>query len=384
VLAITLFVLAALTTPAAARTKAPHAPASASWHGRAIQHPRPRPQRVLASWPPGWSAGAVRRGTGFVAARGSRRVRDVQRRLTELGYRPGPVDGLFGPRTEAAARWFQYKHGLHSTGRIGRLTLAVLYARSEHRPLRRSAASVDRTPAATPPPKPQPTKTQPAGGTPILAFAIAIALALLAGLLVGTLLPRRRPGTPVLGYVARGGSAEVTATAPALEEACARRDWSLIRIVQEPVDAGTQLAERPGLLHALEQIEAGRAEGLVVTGLRDFTTRFADLAALMQWLTAANGFLAAVDDDLDTSTPGGRATVAAMIDIASWRRQPFGGQRLRPQLEPRIAALEDRGLPATAIAAALNLAGVPPPDDHDGWDPRDVTAASRRAQEARS
>jgi peptidoglycan hydrolase-like protein with peptidoglycan-binding domain len=386
VVAITLVVLAALTTPAAASTKAPHAPASASWHGRAIQHPRPRPRSVQASWPAGWSAGPVGRGTGYVAARGSRRVRDVQRRLTRLGYRPGPIDGRFGPRTEAAARWFQYKHGLRSTGRIGRLTLAVLYARSENRPLRATTAPVDRTPAATPAPKPQPqpTTTRPSGGTPMLVFAIGIALALLAGLLVGMLLPQRRTGTPVLGYVARGGSAEVTATAPALEKACARRDWSLIRIVQEPADAGTQLAERPGLLHALEQIEAGTAEGLVVTGLRDFTTRFADLAALMQWLTAANGFLAAVDDDLDTSTPGGQATVTAMIDIASWRRQPFDGQRRRPQLEPRIAALQDRGLPATAIADALNLAGVPAPDDHDGWDPGDVTAAGRRAQEARS
>src|SRR3954470_21427407 len=129
VVAITLVVLAALTTPAAARTKAPHAPASASWHGRAIQHPRPRPQRVQASWPPGWSAGAVRRGTGYVAARGSRRVRDVQRRLTRLGYRPGPIDGRFGPRTEAAARWFQYKHGPPSTRRIRRLTPAALHSR---------------------------------------------------------------------------------------------------------------------------------------------------------------------------------------------------------------------------------------------------------------
>src|SRR4051794_29663649 len=218
VVAITLFVLAALTTPAAARTKAPHAPASASWHGRAIQHPRPRPRSVQASWPPGWSAGAVRRGTGYVAARGSRRVRDVQRRLTKLGYRPGPVDGLFGPRTEAAARWFQYKHGLRSTGRVGRLTLAVLYARSDHRPLRRTTAPLDRTPAKPAQPrKAQPPPAPPGTGAPLAAFVIGFARALFAGLLVGTRLPRRRPATPVVGYVARGGSDAVTATAPALE-----------------------------------------------------------------------------------------------------------------------------------------------------------------------
>src|SRR4051794_21514348 len=202
VVAITLFVLAALTTPAAARTKAPQAPASASWHGRAIQHPRSRPQSVQASWPPGWSAGAVRRGTGYVRPGGSRRVRDVQRRLTRLGYRPGPVDGLFGPRTEAAARWFQYKHGLRSTGPVDKLTLVVLRARSSHRPLPRTTTPVDRTPPAPVAPKAHPTPAPTGGRAPIAVFVIGIALALLAGLAAGTLLPRRRTGTPVVGYVA--------------------------------------------------------------------------------------------------------------------------------------------------------------------------------------
>jgi hypothetical protein len=197
--------------------------------------------------------------------------------------------------------------------------------------------------------------------------------------------PRRRPATPVLGYVARGGSTEVAATAPALEDACARRDWSLIRIVQEPDDAGARLADRPGLLHVLREIEDGGAEGLVVTHLREFTTRFTDLAALMQWLNDANGFLAAVDDDLDTSTPSGRETLSAVIDIASWRRQPFGGPATtRPELEPRLATLQDRGLPDTAIANALNLTGVPAPNGDGTWSPADVAAATRRVQEARA
>jgi putative peptidoglycan binding protein/resolvase-like protein len=386
VVAITLGVLAVLTTPAAAKTRPPHAPAAASWHGRAIEAPRPRPRGVRAGWPAGWSAGPVRRGTGFVRPGGSQRVRDVQRRLRQLGYRPGPVDGLFGPRTEAAARWFQYKHGLRSTGRVDRLTLAVLRARSDNRPLTRPRTTTpEATPPATTPKATTPKAAEPPSGRmPLAVFVIAMALALIAGIAAGMLVPRRRTGTPVLGYVAGGGAAEVATTAPALEHACARRDWSLVRIVQEPDDAGARLADRPGLLHAIHEIEAGTANGLVVTRLRDFTTRFADLAALMQWLSDADGFLAAVDDDLDTSTPGGRATMAAMIDVASWRRQPFGGHpRSRPDLEPRIAALQDRGLPDGAIADALNLAGVPPPENGGTWAPGDVAAASRRAQEAR-
>ena len=406
VVAITLVVLAVLTTSAAARTRPPHAHVSASWHGRAIQAPLPRPQRIRAVWPPGWSAGAVGRGTGYVRPGGSRRVRDVQRRLTQIGYRPGPVDGLFGPRTEAATRWFQYKHGLPTSGRVGRLTLAVLHARSDHRPIatkgakprsgktatpRGATGTKTRAPKATAPSATKPsTAAKPrtaappkhSGKAPVLAFVIGVGLALLAGLFVGGGLPRRRTRRPVLGYVARGGSDAVEATAPALEDACARHDWSLVRIVQESDEAGVGLARRPGLLHALEQIEEGAADGLVVPALRDFTTRLGDLAALMQWLTDAHGFLAAIDDDLDTSTPRGRATATAVIDIASWRRQPFQGEP--PELEPRIAALEDLGVPAASIADALNLAGVPAPNGHDGWRPADVVAATRRAQEART
>lgn len=389
--AIAISVLAALlTTPAEAASDRPDAPASASWHGRAIQNPLPAPRSVPAGWPRGWGAGPVRRGTGFVKPGGSRRVRAVQRRLIQLGYRPGPVDGLFGPRTEAAARWFQYKHGLKADGRVDRRTLAVLVARSNHQPLRRGPAQPaesgppsPRADAAPPPAQPVPAPVSESGdGVPLLLVATLIAAALIAGVLVGLRLPRRRMQTPVIGYIAGGGPNAVDAEAPALERACDRQRWTLVRIVQEHDDAGPRLRHRPALQHALEQIEAGAAAGLVVTRLREFTTLSADLAALMQSLSAANGFLAAVDDDLDTSTPDGRATLDAVIDIAGWRQQLFGAQR-RSELEPRVAALRDRDLPDGAIADALNLAGVPAPSG-DAWRPGDVAAASRRAQEAHS
>lgn len=60
--------------------------------------------------------------------RGSRgpEVRDVQRRLGELGYSPGPVDGIFGPRTENAVRAFQRDSGLAVDGIVGPRTRANL------------------------------------------------------------------------------------------------------------------------------------------------------------------------------------------------------------------------------------------------------------------
>src|SRR5829696_465282 len=45
-------------------------------------------------------------GTGYTQPQGSTRVRALQRRMRALGLRPGPVDGLFGPRTTAAVESF--------------------------------------------------------------------------------------------------------------------------------------------------------------------------------------------------------------------------------------------------------------------------------------
>ncbi|MFQ5936092.1 MAG: ankyrin repeat domain-containing protein [Acidiferrobacterales bacterium] len=45
-------------------------------------------------------------------------VAELQRLLTELGHDPGPIDGLFGPRTAAAIRAYQEEAGLTVSGTI--------------------------------------------------------------------------------------------------------------------------------------------------------------------------------------------------------------------------------------------------------------------------
>jgi hypothetical protein len=56
-------------------------------------------------------------------------VREIQRALTELGYDPGPIDGLFGARTRAAIKRFQAEHGLVADGIVGRKTRAKMQER---------------------------------------------------------------------------------------------------------------------------------------------------------------------------------------------------------------------------------------------------------------
>lgn len=43
-------------------------------------------------------------------------VRDIQRSLTQLGYDPGPVDGLIGPKTRNAIRQIERDYGVEPTG----------------------------------------------------------------------------------------------------------------------------------------------------------------------------------------------------------------------------------------------------------------------------
>jgi hypothetical protein len=53
-------------------------------------------------------------------------VRALQARLRALGFDPGPLDGLFGPRTQAAVRAFQRARGLEVDGVVGPRTWTAL------------------------------------------------------------------------------------------------------------------------------------------------------------------------------------------------------------------------------------------------------------------
>lgn len=57
-------------------------------------------------------------------------VRDLQSALLQRGFNPGPLDGVFGPRTEAAVRRFQEVEALAADGVAGPMTLAALSAPS--------------------------------------------------------------------------------------------------------------------------------------------------------------------------------------------------------------------------------------------------------------
>jgi peptidoglycan hydrolase-like protein with peptidoglycan-binding domain/DNA invertase Pin-like site-specific DNA recombinase len=68
------------------------------------------------------------RGDGYGTAGPAQRVRQLQHALGRLGWQPGPVDGLFGPRTEAAVKRFQRSAVLVPDGIVGPKTSRALRA----------------------------------------------------------------------------------------------------------------------------------------------------------------------------------------------------------------------------------------------------------------
>ena len=88
-------------------------------------------------------------------------VRALQRRLKELGYYTGSVDGDFGENTDKAVRAFQQNNGLTVDGKVGSKTMTKLNSSSA---VRASVATATPKRTATPTPKrtatPRPTATK--------------------------------------------------------------------------------------------------------------------------------------------------------------------------------------------------------------------------------
>jgi peptidoglycan hydrolase-like protein with peptidoglycan-binding domain len=53
-------------------------------------------------------------------------IRDAQRALGELGYRPGPIDGVVGPRTRDALARYQRSQKIPETGSLDAETMVRL------------------------------------------------------------------------------------------------------------------------------------------------------------------------------------------------------------------------------------------------------------------
>jgi glycosyltransferase XagB len=180
----------------------------------------------------GWSAGPVAQGTGYARPGGSQRVREVQRTLRALHLRPGPVDGLFGPRTTAAVLRFQTADGLPADAVVGPRTLRRLRAvegprqrpatTPAHRPRTKAPAEPPQSPAPAEPPRTSapaaPAPAEPGPGVMIMVALLGVLTALIGLLVFAGALATRRANDG--GAAVSGGAADQLAlpAGPAVAE----------------------------------------------------------------------------------------------------------------------------------------------------------------------
>ena len=68
-------------------------------------------------------------------------VRDLQEALKVLGFDPGPVDGVFGARTESAVKKFQQAREIPADGVVGRVTWINIDEADQSHPVLRTGST---------------------------------------------------------------------------------------------------------------------------------------------------------------------------------------------------------------------------------------------------
>jgi DNA invertase Pin-like site-specific DNA recombinase len=381
-----------------------------------------------------WIPAAAQRTIGIE----KRRVAALQRLLTRLGKRPGPIDGLYGPLTEAGVIRFQRAAGVAPDGIVGRQTAGRLMAAAGQpalQPVRSNRSKPERRTVEIK------RSRQPSGvGASLIDAAapgqeeeiepelmLVVALPLLLGsALVGALrgrvalAPARRraelatehpgsrfreqPGRHVkvrlkaIGYVSSGlnGRPDVERQMLAISSACEERGWELVEIVREADGHRPMRATAPGLAHTLQRVESGGASCVIVWSLPQLSPVVTELGSALRSIGRCGGRFVSLQDRIDTAEAAGRKAANVIVSVSGWEHERLGERTRKglaaarakggsisrpsvqdvPRLREQIAQMRAEGMTLQAIADALNDEGVPTLRGGKKWRPSSVQAAA--------
>lgn len=124
-------------------------------------------------------------------------------------------------------------------------------------------------------------------------------------------------------------------------------------LVAVEIDAGVSAKslDRPALARALAELEAGRADALLVVKLDRLTRSVRDLGELVERCTREGWALLSVSDAIDTRTAAGRLVLNVLASVAQWEREAVG-ERTKAALDHK----RSRGEVAGTVPYGLRLA----------------------------
>ncbi len=169
-----------------------------------------------------------------------------------------------------------------------------------------------------------------------------------------------------------------------------RRDWTVVDTVTDDGASGRTL-QRSGLTHALESLDSGSADALVVAKLDRLSRSLLDFATLVERAHRQGWAIIVLDLGVDTTTAAGQLVANVVAAIAEWERSQISertrdalaelkaqGVRLgRPRLvddqtRDRIIAARRAGDSYRTIADALNSDQVPTVSGGAKWWPSTI------------
>lgn len=115
--------------------------------------------------------------------------------------------------------------------------------------------------------------------------------------------------------------------------------------VYEELDQSGARSDRPKLLEAIERIEAGHSDGIVVAKLDRFGRTLIDGIRLVERIEAAGGTFVSVADGFDLTTESGRLVLRIMLSLAE-----FELDRIRGNWNDAKARAVARGVHPSAVA----------------------------------
>lgn len=121
------------------------------------------------------------------------------------------------------------------------------------------------------------------------------------------------------------------------------------------VDAGqsAKTLNRPGLNQALQALEAGEVEGLLIAKLDRLTRSVTDWGTLIERYFGKKFALLSVTDQIDTRSAAGRLGLNILMSVAQWEREAIG-ERTSAALQHKKAMGQKLGAPELACPAILS------------------------------